>query len=176
MNLVLTVVTFCWVGGSVFALPSSKPWKAQPQPIPGKVECKFYDEGSEGIAYHNTVDVKETETYDVSLMYTSNRGGSIAIDVDGQPAVKGAMITSIHADRDPVPWRQWHHWNRVDHLAKLPFSKGTHVLKLRVLTNGNMNFDYLEFRKEWTMPAVTEPDTTSLTQGSSTIVFCATTS
>ena len=214
MKSVLAVVMLCLAGGSAFAQPSPKPWKGQPQTIPGKVECELYDECGEGVAYHDTdaanqgsgtlnpadgnplnefrlhegvdisytkangvddteydkvqpligslyvgwtepgewlvytVDVKEAGNYDVSLMYTSNRGGSIAIDVDGQPAVKEAVIVSTQDPRDPVPWRQWHHWNRADHLAKIPLTKGTHLLKLRVLTNGNMNFDYLEFKKE----------------------------
>jgi len=30
-----------------------KPWKGVIQKIPGKIQCEFYDEGGEGIAYHD---------------------------------------------------------------------------------------------------------------------------
>lgn len=33
---------------------SGKPWKGQPQQIPGKVECEFYNTGGEGVAYHDS--------------------------------------------------------------------------------------------------------------------------
>ena len=126
------------------------------QTIPGQVECAFYDNGGEGVAYHDTdpvnhgsgelnpadgsylhefrmhegvdisytkfgnspdriddnpwtivlppanqlyvgwtepgewfnitVDVKKAGVYTADLLYTSNRGGSISIDVNGNPA------------------------------------------------------------------------------------------
>src|SRR5262249_40665097 len=31
-----------------------KPWKGVMQPIPGKVTAVFFDEGGEGVAYHDT--------------------------------------------------------------------------------------------------------------------------
>jgi hypothetical protein len=31
-----------------------KPWQNKPQPIPGKIECEYYDLGGEGIAYHDS--------------------------------------------------------------------------------------------------------------------------
>ncbi len=32
----------------------SKPWNGAPQVIPGKIECELYDEGGEGVAYHDS--------------------------------------------------------------------------------------------------------------------------
>jgi hypothetical protein len=47
---------------------------------------------------------------------------------------------------DPLPWRQWHHWNRLDEVARVTLEAGAFVLTLRIVSGGNMNFDYLEFR------------------------------
>lgn len=37
----------------IFGQVGSKPWKGSPQVLPGRVECELYDEGGEGIAYHD---------------------------------------------------------------------------------------------------------------------------
>jgi hypothetical protein len=93
-----------------------------------------------------TVKVDRTAVYKLGLMYTANGDGIIAIDVDGKEIVKDLKVTSTHNDRDTVQWRQWHHWNKTDSLATVKLKKGIHVLTLHVVANGNMNFDYLEFR------------------------------
>ena len=94
-----------------------------------------------------TVEVKETGTYRVTLKYTANGDGTIAMDVDGKPAAKDFRVTSTHDDRDTVAWRQWHHWNKADPLGEIKLQKGIHVLRLHVVEHGNMNFDYLEFTR-----------------------------
>ncbi|MBS1661851.1 MAG: carbohydrate-binding protein [Bacteroidetes bacterium] len=33
---------------------ASTPWQGKPQEIPGRVECELYDEGGEGVAYHDS--------------------------------------------------------------------------------------------------------------------------
>jgi len=190
------------------------PWNDQPQSIPGRIECEWYDKGGEGIAYHDadssnngsgklnpangdplnefrmkegvdisftktggiddnafnktkpvlnqlyvgwtqpgewinyTVNVKEAGNYRVGLMYTSNAGGAIAFDIDGERASSRLKIISTYDARDTVAWRQWHHWNRQDALTTLAIGKGVHVLTLRIIDQGNMNFDYLEFTKQ----------------------------
>jgi hypothetical protein len=194
------------------AMNAGKPWKNKIQKIPGRIECEFYNEGGEGIAYHDsdsinngsgklnpangsflnefrmnegvdisytkahdidnnpynkvprdidelyvgwtkpgewinyTVKVKESRNYQIGLMYTANGDGSISLDLDGKELAKDLKVTSTHDERDTVKWRQWHHWNKADSLSTVKLRKGIHVLKLRVITNGNMNFDYLEFK------------------------------
>jgi len=194
------------------AYRNAKPWQNKVQYIPGKIECELYNEGGEGIAYHDsdsvnngsgklnpangtylnefrmkegvdisytksnnidnnlynkvdpqigrlyvgwtkpgewikyTVRVKHSAIYTIGLMYTANGDGIIAIDIDGKPIAKNIKVTSTHDDRDTVQWRQWHHWNKTDSLTSFKIEKGLHVLTLKVIANGNMNFDYLEFR------------------------------
>ncbi|MGZ3778212.1 MAG: carbohydrate-binding protein [Mucilaginibacter sp.] len=93
-----------------------------------------------------TVKVRQTADYNIGLMYTANGDGAISVDMDGKDISGPIKVPSTHDDRDTVKWRQWHHWNRIDTLTKVKLSKGVHILTLHVVTNGNMNFDYLEFK------------------------------
>jgi hypothetical protein len=104
-----------------------------------------WTEPGEWINY--TVNVKESAKYRIDLMYTSNRGGSISFDIDGKKATDPLKITTTNDSRDTIAWRQWHHWNMMKPLGEIDLKKGIHILKLRVVENGNMNFDYLEFVK-----------------------------
>lgn len=36
---------------------ASRPWQGKPQHIPGRIQCEFYDEGGEGVAYHDADSV-----------------------------------------------------------------------------------------------------------------------
>ncbi len=187
------------------------------QRIPGRVLCAYYDQGGEGIAYHDTdpqnhgsgelnpangsylnefrihegVDISYTKfnrkpdpiddnpfnrilppadlpyvgwtepgewfnitvrvtqagTYAADLLYTSNRGGTISIDVNGVDATGAVAIASTNDPQDPLAWRQWHHWNVAPQLLKLPLRKGTNVLTVHVVSQGNMNFAYFDFRR-----------------------------
>jgi hypothetical protein len=191
---------------------AGKPWQNKIQTIPGKIECEFYNEGGEGVAYHDsdsinngsgklnpangtylnefrmkegvdisytkphgiddnpynrvprdigqlyvgwtkpgewinyTVKVEQTAAYKIGLMYTANGDGAISLDVDGKAVTGPLKISSTHDNRDTVAWRQWHHWNKSDSLTSVVLKKGIHILTLHVVANGNMNFDYLEFK------------------------------
>jgi hypothetical protein len=92
-----------------------------------------------------TVDVKKAGEYCVTLMYTSNGAGVIAIDVDGKETSGAIHVTTTHVDSDTVAWRQWHHWNQINCISKIKLEAGKHILTLKTLENGNMNYDYLEF-------------------------------
>jgi hypothetical protein len=92
-----------------------------------------------------TVRVHETRVYKVGLMYTANGDGVISLDMDGKNISGPLNVTSTHDDRDTVQWRQWHHWNK-SVLGSVTIKKGVHILTLHVVANGNMNFDYLEFK------------------------------
>ena len=92
-----------------------------------------------------TVDVKETGKYRVGLMFTSNRGGKISISVDDKDVTGALDVPSTYRDDDPVDWRQWHHWNKIDDITEITLKKGIHVLTLHTLEEGQMNYMWLDF-------------------------------
>ena len=94
-----------------------------------------------------TVNVVKAGKYSVGLMYTANGDGTIALAIDGKYAAKDLKVPSTHNDADTVKWRQWHHWNKAGNLVNIHLKKGVHVLTLYVTGNGNMNFDYMEFKR-----------------------------
>ena len=99
----------------------------------------------EWISY--TVEVKESGTYAIGLMYTCNGDGEIEIEA-GEKASTGLMkVFSTHKDADTLAWRQWHHWNKISPLGKIQLRKGLQVITLKTVSNGNMNYDYLEFTR-----------------------------
>lgn len=188
---------------------TSKAFK--PQQIPGKIECELYDQGGEGVAYHDTdavnngsgklnpvngnplnefrinegvdisyskaddidnnpfnkvprsigdlyvgwtvptewinytVEVKKSGTYKIGLLYTANGDGEISIEANGKDATGKMKIASTHDDKEPIDWRQWHHWNSSASIGTIKLKKGKQVLRLHIVSNGNMNFDYLTF-------------------------------
>jgi hypothetical protein len=188
-----------------------------PQTIPGRVECAFYDNGGEGVAYHDTdpanhgsgelnpadgsylhefrmhegvdisytkfgnapdriddnpwtivlppanqlyvgwtepgewfnitVDVHHAGTYTADLLYTSNRGGAIAVDLNGKPTSGPLTIPSTVNQADPVAWRQWHHWNLAPNLVKLQLPAGRNLLTIRIISGGQINLAWLDFHE-----------------------------
>ena len=96
--------------------------------------------------FNLTVDVAETGDYSVDLLYTSNRGGQILLDVNGKSATGPLTITSTYDSADPVAWRQWHHWNVAKGLARIHLEKGKNVLTVHTVAQGQMNYATLEFR------------------------------
>jgi hypothetical protein len=96
--------------------------------------------------FNMTVAVKHAGVYTIDLLYTSNRGGTISLDWNGKPLAASIDITSTRTDKDPVAWRQWHHWNLMTNIAEVKLPRGTGVLTLHILTEGNMNLAYLDFR------------------------------
>jgi hypothetical protein len=96
--------------------------------------------------FNLTVAVKHAGVYTIDLLYTSNRGGKISLDLNGKPLVSSIDIISTKNDKETVAWRQWHHWNVMTHMAEVALPKGVCVLTLHVVTKGNMNFAYLDFK------------------------------
>ena len=185
------------------------------QPIPGIVQCAYYDTGGEGIAYHDsdainngsgalnpadgtylnefrmhegvdtsytkfhdpkvqidnnpynlvtppdgqlyvgwtvpgewfnlTVNVAHAGLYTADLLYTSNRGGTISLDVNGHPNPP-INIPSTFSKAEPIAWRQWHYWNLLPNAATLNLPAGRSVLTVHILTEGQMNLATFNFK------------------------------
>jgi hypothetical protein len=98
--------------------------------------------------FNMTVEVERSGLYSVDLLYTSNRGGEIAFDLNGTKLTDPINILSTYNAADPIPWRQWHHWNVMKDLVTVRLPKGMNVLTLRILSQGNMNFAYLDFKSK----------------------------
>ncbi len=97
--------------------------------------------------FNITVDAAHAGTYLADFLYTSNRGGTISIDVNGKDATGPVTIASTYDPADPVAWRQWHHWNLATQLFKIDLDKGKSVLTVHILTNGNLNLAYFELKQ-----------------------------
>jgi hypothetical protein len=68
--------------------------------------------------------------------------------VNGKDATGPVTIASTFNQADPIAWRQWHHWDLARDLVKLRLPKGKSVLTVRILTQGNMNLAYFDFRED----------------------------
>jgi len=99
-----------------------------------------------GELFNMTVQVEHSGVYTIDLLYTSNRGGTISLDRNGKPLVPSIDIISTKNENDPVAWRQWHHWNLMTDVAEVTLPKGRSVLTLHIVTEGNMNLAYLDFK------------------------------
>ena len=97
--------------------------------------------------FNMTVQVAHAGMYSADLLYTSNRGGSINLDVNGKPGIGPLPIASTFSAADPIAWRQWHHWNVAKDLVKLRLPAGKSVLTVRIVTIGQMNLAYLDFHE-----------------------------
>ncbi|MGN6553003.1 MAG: hypothetical protein ACTHLW_04715 [Verrucomicrobiota bacterium] len=96
--------------------------------------------------FNLSVEVERAGVYTMDLLYTSNRGGKIALDRNGRPLASGLELTSTRDDREPLAWRQWHHWNVMTNLAEVKLPKGRSVLTVHIVTEGNMNLAWLDFK------------------------------
>jgi hypothetical protein len=68
------------------------------------------------------------------------------LDVNGKDATGPLQIASTYDAADPLAWRQWHHWNLASQLLKVRLGKGKSVFTVHILTNGNMNLAYFDFK------------------------------
>ena len=97
--------------------------------------------------FNMTVNVAEAGKYAADLLYTSNRGGTISLDVNGKDATGPLTIVPTANPADPLAWRQWHHWSLAPALVKLHLPAGKNVLTVHILTQGQMNLATLDFKK-----------------------------
>jgi hypothetical protein len=96
--------------------------------------------------FNITVNVEEADEYAIDLLYTSHQGGAISLEWNGRPLSGPIAIQSTFNAAEPIKWRNWHHWNVMKSIAVARLPKGVGVLKVRVLSEGNMNLACLDFR------------------------------
>jgi hypothetical protein len=93
-----------------------------------------------------TVNVTKAGTYQLGIMYTSNQNGKISISVNDKDATGPISIPSTFVEADSVAWRQWHHWNYVDQIARIDLKKGLQTITLHTVEIGQMNYDFINFK------------------------------
>jgi hypothetical protein len=96
--------------------------------------------------FNMTVNVEKTGVYAVDLFYTSKGGGDISFDLDGKKLTGPVSVVPTFNSADPIEWRQMHHWNLAKNLFEVKLLKGVQILTLHTLTNGHINFAYLDFK------------------------------
>jgi hypothetical protein len=97
--------------------------------------------------FNITVYAAHAGTYAADFLYTSTRGGTISIDINGKDATEPLQVPTTFDSADPVAWRQWHHWSLAPNFFKLRLDKGRNVLTVHILTNENMNLAYFNFKQ-----------------------------
>lgn len=102
-----------------------------------------WTEPGEWVKY--TINVKTTGTYQMGLMYTSNQNGLISFSVNNVDATGPIKIPNTFVAEDSVAWRQWHHWNYLENMAKINLEKGIQVLTLHTVDIGQMNYEHIDF-------------------------------
>lgn len=102
-----------------------------------------WTEPGEWINY--TVDVETNGTYAIGIMYTANADGQISLETNRKGSTGPMDILSTYVSKDPIDWRQWHHWNYLDSIGKIELIKGVQTLTLHTVANGQMNYDFLSF-------------------------------
>jgi hypothetical protein len=92
-----------------------------------------------------TVNVTEAGTYQLGLMYTSNKNGKISIAVNDADVTGEILVPNTFVEADTVAWRQWHHWNYLGEMATVELKKGFQTITLHTADVGDMNYDYINF-------------------------------
>jgi Carbohydrate binding module (family 6) len=103
---------------------------------------------SQGEWIKYTINVESGGSYRLGLMYTSNQNGKISFSVDDVDITGPISVPSTYVASDSVGWRQWHHWNYIDKIAKIHLRKGLHTFTLHTREIGQMNYDFINFQKE----------------------------
>jgi hypothetical protein len=92
-----------------------------------------------------TVNVAESGTYQLGLMYTSNKNGKISLSVNDKDVTGEILVPTTFVQADSVAWRQWHHWNYLSNMATIRLKKGLQTITLHTADVGDMNYDYINF-------------------------------
>ena len=94
-----------------------------------------------------TIEVESEGTYELGLMYTANQNGKIAFSVNDLHVTGPLEVPSTFVAADTIPWRQWHHWNYIDNIARLKLEKGLQTFTIHTVELGQMNYDFINFKK-----------------------------
>jgi hypothetical protein len=94
-----------------------------------------------------TIDVTESGIYNVSILYTSNQGGTISLAINDRDLTGPLTLVTTFNGKDPQDFRQWHHWNIMENIAQVELEKGTRILTLTTEETGQMNYIWLDFVK-----------------------------
>lgn len=97
--------------------------------------------------FNVTVEAARAGAYVADVLYTSQRGGTVRIDVDGQSAGTFALASTFDP-AETIPWRQWHHWAVAKDACTVTLPAGRSVLTVRIETGGNMNLATFDFRPQ----------------------------
>lgn len=92
-----------------------------------------------------TVNVTRAGTYQLGLMYTSNKNGKISVSINDKDIAGEIFVPNTFVEADSVAWRQWHHWNYLDKMATIQLEKGLQTITLHTKDIGDMNYDYINF-------------------------------
>lgn len=93
-----------------------------------------------------SVNVTKAGTYQLGIMYTSNQNGKISFSVNDKDVGGIITIPSTFVAADSVAWRQWHHWNYIDDIAKIQLSEGVQTFTIHTIEIGQMNYDFINFK------------------------------
>jgi phosphoribosylcarboxyaminoimidazole (NCAIR) mutase len=96
--------------------------------------------------FNLTVETATAGTFVADVLYTSQRGGTVGIDVNGTAAGAPFVLASTFDPAETIPWRQWHHWNVARDAFVVNLPKGVSVLTVHIVTNGNLNLATFELR------------------------------
>ena len=103
---------------------------------------------SQGEWIKYTINVEADGSYRLGLMYTSNQNGKISFSVNDVDITGPLSVPSTYVASDSVGWRQWHHWNYIDNIAKIHLRKGLQTFTIHTREIGQMNYDFINFQKE----------------------------
>jgi hypothetical protein len=79
-------------------------------------------------------------------MYTANQNGKISLSVNDEDKTGPILITSTFVAADTVGWRQWHHWNYLEKIARIELKKGIQTITINTVEIGQMNYDFIDFK------------------------------
>jgi hypothetical protein len=92
-----------------------------------------------------TVNVTKAGTYQLGIMYTSNKDGKISISVNDKDVTGPILIPNTFVAADSVAWRQWHHWNYLNKMAQIDLKEGLQTITIHTVEIGSMNYEHINF-------------------------------
>ncbi|HYG75580.1 MAG TPA: carbohydrate-binding protein [Planctomycetota bacterium] len=120
----------------------SAPWKGKAHEIPGVIEAEHYDEGPEGVAYHDTTPKNEGVAY----------RGETGVDIEGRPDA-----SNLHG----IGWTRTGEWLLYTVDVK---EAGTYTVEFPVASKKKGGVFHLEFNGQDVTGKIEVPDTGAWTK------------